>query len=448
MSAEEKMTIDERLKYLRQMKKRYQQANRQARSQLLDEMQAVTELHRKSLVRLLTGDLRRHPRRGERRRTYGIEVHNALRVLAESSDYVCAERLQPNLVWLAEHLAQHGELETTPALLAQLKRISVSTVRRIQRRLKQDQPRLPRKGPERANRVARAIPMQRIPWDEQQPGHFEVDLVHHSGPSASGHYVHTLQMVDVATGWSERVAVLGRAYVVMKDGFERILARLPFPVLEIHPDNGPEFLNDHLVRFWHDKVKGVQLSRSRPYEKNDNRFVEQKNDTLVRAYFGYARLDTIAHTNLLNQLYDRMWLYYNFFQPVMRLSEKTILPSNPGQHPRVKRRYDNAQTPCDRLLATEALSPGRLADLLALRAVTNPRQLRQEVYFRRDQLLDLPLADPQQTEDVYQTLLSAAHPPVDTNRAAADVGHGNVDNQPRVAHIPTTPTAIAHIAQI
>jgi len=122
------------------------------------------------------------------------------------------------------------------------------------------------------------------------PGHFEVDSVHcqscrrhgHCGPSASGEYVHTLQMVDVATGWSERVAVLGRSYQVMRAGFERCLERLPFPVLEIHPDNGSEFFprrgpmgNHHLVRFFRDTVQGVELSRSRPYQKNDNRNVEQ-----------------------------------------------------------------------------------------------------------------------------------------------------------------------------
>ncbi len=130
-------------------------------------------------------------------------------------------------------------------------------------------------------------------------------------------------MVDVATGWTEQVATLGRSYRVMEDGFRRILARLPFQVLEIHPDNGSEFLNAHLVRFWKEMVKGVTLSRSRPFHKNDNRFVEQKNSTLVRAYLGLARFDTAAQTNAINQLYEKMWLYYNFFQPVMRLREKT-----------------------------------------------------------------------------------------------------------------------------
>jgi hypothetical protein len=124
--------------------------------------------------------------------------------------------------------------------------------------------------------------LSRIAWDQAEPGHFEVDLVHHSGPTTNGDYVHTLQLIDVATGWSERVAVLGRSYRAMVGGFERVLERVPFAVRELHPDNGPEFLNDHLVRFWADRVPGLTLSRSRPYHKNDNRFVEQKNHSLVR----------------------------------------------------------------------------------------------------------------------------------------------------------------------
>jgi hypothetical protein len=229
MPTEDEMTVDERYKYLRHMQKRYAKANHQERKALLDEMEVVTELHRKSLIRLMRGKIKRKQRRQQRGRSYGVEVDDALRVIAESTDYICAERLQPNLVWLAEHLGTHGEMAITPHLLSQLKRISISTVRRRLKRIHQDQPRLPRKGPGRANQVRREIPTRRIPWDEPEPGHFEVDLVHHSGPAVSGHYVHTLQMVDVNTGWSERVAVLGRSYLVMSDAFRRIETRLPIP---------------------------------------------------------------------------------------------------------------------------------------------------------------------------------------------------------------------------
>ena len=196
MSINAEMTIDERRKYLRKMQKRYRQAKREAKGKLLDEMQAVSGLHRKGLVRLMASGLERRPRQQQRGRSYGTDVSYAIGVIAESLDWVCAERLQPNLVWMAAHLAEHGELETTPALLEKLGRVSISTVRRILSRQKRERPRLPRKRPERANRLAREIPAERIPWQEQRPGHFEVDLVHHCGVSASGHYLHTLLVLD------------------------------------------------------------------------------------------------------------------------------------------------------------------------------------------------------------------------------------------------------------
>jgi hypothetical protein len=183
------------------------------------------------------------------------------------------------------------------------------------------------------------------------------------------------------TGWSERVAVLGRSQRAMEAGFRRILARLPFPILELHPDNGAEFLNAHLVRFWGEQITGLSLSRSRPYHKNDNRIVEQKNATLVRAYLGHGRLDTAAQCAALNALYDQMWLYYNLFQPVLHLIEKTTTGT------RVRRKWDDAKTPFERLGMTTAVSPEQRATLEALRERTNPRALRRAIYADLDLLL-------------------------------------------------------------
>lgn len=403
MSDDEKMTVDERRKVLKKIQKRYQRADRKEKGQLLDEMENLLGMHRVAIGRALNGDLARKPRTRQRGRTYGVEVQRALMVIAESFDYLCAERLQPNLVWMAEHLEGHGELETTPEMLEKLERISVSTVRRLLDRVRQDEPRLPRKGPQEANRFRRQAPTRRIPWNEEKPGHFEVDLVHHCGISPSGQYVHTLQMIDVATGWSERIATLGRSYLVIEDGFRRILARLPFPVKEIHPDNDGAFFNRHLDEFWREKVKGVELSRSRAFRKNDNPFVEQKNSSLVRAYLGFNRLDTVQQTNLLNELYDRMWIYYNLFQPVMRLEEKQITPLGDGRS-RVKRRYDKARTPFDRLCMTGKLDPEVRKQLEQLRRDTNPRTLRQEIGRMLIKLHALPGAREGRSEDVRQTL--------------------------------------------
>jgi hypothetical protein len=409
MSIDDEMTIDERRKYLRKMQKRYAKSDRKGKGKLLNEMEQITGLHRKYLIELMRGDLQRKPRRRRRGRTYGSEVDDALRVIHESLDYICAERLTPNLDWMAQHLAAHGELEVSPFLLGKLQSISVSSVRRVLSRIHQDQPRLPRKRPRQTNSLTGDVPMRRIPWNEQVPGHFETDLVHHCGPSASGEYVCSVQMIDVATGWSERRAVLGRSGLVMNDAFRCILARLPFPVLEIHPDNGSEFFNHHMLRFWKEAIQGVQLSRSRPYQKNDNRFVEQKNSTLVRAYLGKERLDTVDQTLALNRLYDMMWLYYNLFQPVMRLTEKTLIREE-GQPMRIKRRYDLARTPFDRLCQTSAITQGNRERLEALRDRSNPRELRQQIYDLIDEIFSLPSAAPGMTQDVYQTLTSHLAP--------------------------------------
>lgn len=404
MDLKETMTINERYKYLRVMQKRYRKSDKEKRGALLDEMETATGLHRKSLIRLLKGNLTRKKRKKQRERTYGPQVDDALRVILKSFDSICAERIQPNLVWMARHLDYHDELQLNPEVLSQLGTISVSTVRRISERIRQDERRLPQpRRPKRRNRVTEMIPTTRIAWDEQEPGHFEVDTVHHSGPDATGNFIHTLQLIDVATGWSERAAVLGRSYLVVSNAFERVLTRLPFPILELHSDNGSEFMNNHLIRFWNQNMSAVEITRSRPYRKNDNRFVEQKNGSLVRAYFGDERFDTVQQTILFNLIYDRMWFYYNFFQPVMRLVEKTILPSSDGKK-RVKRRYDKAQTPFDRLSATNGLPPGDKKQLEQLRLETNPVQLREEIYSMLDQLFSLPNALPNQTENVYETL--------------------------------------------
>lgn len=402
----EKMTIDERYKYLRTMQKRYRKTDRSQRGVLLDEMEAITDLHRKSLIRLMKGTLTRKKRREQRGRTYGAKVDDTLRVILKSFDYICAERLQPNLVWMSKHLAHHGELRIDEDLLGKLDAISISTVRRIVNRIHQDERRLPqRRHPKRTNRVTQNIPTKRIAWDETEPGHFEVDTVHHCGIEAKGEFVHTLQLIDVTTGWSERTATLGRSYLVVSDAFKRILSRVPFPILELHPDNGSEFMNSHLVSFWGEEIASVELSRSRPYKKNDNRFVEQKNGSLVRAYLGTERFDTAEQTNLINDIYDKMWFYYNFFQPVMRLMEKTVIPSPDGRR-RVKRRHDEAQTPFDRLCTTSVLTSEKEKQLTELRWSTNPRQLRNEIHSLLEDLFALPNAISEQTENVYLTLFS------------------------------------------
>lgn len=222
--------------------------------------------------------------------------------------------------------------------------------------------------------------MERLPWTITTPGSFETDLVHHSGPLTDGSYLHTLQLVDIATGWSERVAVFGRSQEAMEDAFRRVLVRLPFPITHLHPDNGSEFFNNHLVRFFGTPITGLQLSRSRPYQKNDNRFVEQKNATLVRAYVGYQRLETLGHFAALNALYDDLWVYYNLFQPVLHLQQKAVVDG------KLTRKWNDAKTPYQRLLGSGVLEPNQQQRLAALYAGTNPRELRHRIYAALDRL--------------------------------------------------------------
>ena len=391
MPTDERMTVDERRKYLKRMALRYVQGDRTGRSTLLTEMEAVTGLHRKSLLRLLNAPtLDRAPKRRRfRGRRYGPEVADVVRVVWESLDYVCAERLTPGLLPTAQQLARWEELALTPSVEAQLAAISRATVQRLLQRFQQDTPKLPRRRPQPPNRLLREVPMERLSWATRAPGSFETDLVHHCGPMAAGEYVHTLQLVDIATGWSERAAVLGRSQGAMVEGFQRVQARLPFAITHLHPDNGSEFFNDHLIRYFGETVTGLRLSRSRPYQKNDNRFVEQKNATLVRAYVGYARLETARQCEALNALYEQLWVYYNLFQPVLHLERKEVVN---GQ---IKRRWDRAQTPYQRLLASGILAPGHVARLAALYAATNPRQLRAAIYQALGRLCQQPQVKPQ-----------------------------------------------------
>jgi hypothetical protein len=376
MPPDEEMNVNERRKYLKMEAAKYRQADRQKRGELLTEMGTITRLHRKSLIRLMNlPSLERTPRRPQtRKKKYGVAVADVVRMVWESLDYVCAERLTPVLRETARRLAAWEETTLTLEVEEALDKVSRATVQRMLERFQKDTPQLPRRKPQPANQLMRQVPMQRISWQTTSPGLFETDLVHHCGTVASGDYIHTLQLVDIATGWSERVAIWGRSQQVMVQGFKKVQERLPFPIMHLHPDNGSEFFNDHLFRYFGQEITGLQMSRSRPYQKNDNRFVEQKNSTLVRAYVGHERLDKGYQLVTLNALYDQMWLYYNLFQPVMHLVGKEIKGG------RLYRRWDRAQTPYQRLLASHILTEVQAARLANLYNTTNPWELKQAIY--------------------------------------------------------------------
>ena len=187
----------------------------------------------------------------------------------------------------------------------------------------------------------------------------------------------------------------------MRDGFIHILARVPFPIKQIHPDNGSEFFNWHLLRFWKERVSQIRISRSRPYHKNDNPFVEQRNHYLIRSYIGYDRLDSVEQTILLNRIYEKLWIYHNLFLPLRRTVDKESIPLE-GRGYKVKRIHDESRTPLQRAEEKEVIEARRLEMLKRLRDTTNPLRLRDEIYQLIDELFRLPGAS--KGEDVYKTL--------------------------------------------
>ena len=376
MSEQDEMTIDERRKYLHKMWGQYRDASKQEKGQMLDDMEHVTGLNRKSIIRILNGRLSRKKRTKQRGPTYGTEVINAAIKISKALDYPCAERLKPNLVFMAKHMANHDQLSIGSATLKKLETISVSTLKRILVNINKSTEKIARKRfhKRKRNTFKESFPMRKIPYDIPEPGHFEVDLVLHCDENNTGDYIHTLQMIDVATGWCEIQAVFGRSYRVMQDGFDHMLLNLPIPVLELHPDNGNEFFNHHLLRFWKDKIPGLTISRSRPYHKNDNRFVEENNCSLVRAYIGHGRLDTLSHLLILRDIYKDLVYYHNFFQPVMKMIHKVQIDEM-----LYRRVFDCARPPLDRLAETGILTDAQIDSLFSLRDQVDILALRERL---------------------------------------------------------------------
>jgi len=403
------MTISERRKYIHKIWGRYRDGNKQAKSQLLDEAEQITGLHRKSILRILNGRLSRKPRTKNRGKTYGPNVADAIVMIAKSLDYACAERLKPNLVWMAELLQSHGELQLDDDLREKLTTISVSTIKRLVKNSEHRAEKIAfRKAPSKPNSQLKAkIPIKIIPWETSMPGHFEVDTVHHCGDSPQGIYVHTLQLLDVASGWCEIVPVYGNSFAAMKDGFDFLLARLPFPVLEFHPDNGSEFINKLLQKHWKQLVPNLDVTRSKPYRKNDNRFVEENNNSLIRAYIGPSRFDSAAQLETLRELEELLWLYHNCFLPCMHLQRKFISAEG-----KLRRSFAPAQPPLDRLLASDLPDKSRLIELFKFRKATNPLLLREKIDQSIEKLLALPCLGQLEKVNFFKTRLNVKEPSV------------------------------------
>ncbi len=337
----------------------------------------------------------RRRRRRERSRYYGEDVEEAIAIIADTLDWICAERLKPGLPQMAKQLTAFGEMEVDEELLQKLERISISTVRRIVQRVQPEGSRLPRarRGRRSDSAAQMLVPVSVIPWDEPSPGHFEVDLVHHSRSGVEGDFICTIQCIDVLTGWSERFAIKGHTFGVMWRAFQTFARHCPLPVREVHSDNGSEFINPSLIGYFGEHLVHIEQTRGKPGVKNHNRFVEQKNSSLVRAYFTDLYLHTPEHLALMNDIYADMWLYYNFFQPILRQVERKVVQRPNGIYS-VRRKQDKAKTPLDRLLvAKPPISRETRLRLQKLRAETNPRALKRSIHQKLDRIYQLAEED-------------------------------------------------------
>jgi hypothetical protein len=279
-------------------------------------------------------------------------------------------------------LQRHKEISVTRDIKKKLLRISSATIDRV---LRQERKKYELKGrslTKPGTLLKHQIPIRTFSeWNEQRAGFVEIDLVGHEGGNPRGDFIQTLNVTDVYTGWTEMQAVKNKAQIWVFDALKDIRGKLPFDLLGIDSDNGGEFINDHLVRFCHEEQ--ITFTRSRSYRKNDNCFIEQKNYTIVRRYIGYARYDTEIAQKLMNELYGHLRLYVNFFQPVMKLIQKTRIGS------RVRKKYDEPQTPYQRVLASTSVPEIKKEELRQQYANLNPAKLRRQIAKLQDKLFQL-----------------------------------------------------------
>jgi len=368
-----RMDMRSREQYLKALLGRYLRARKRGKSALLDEYCRNTDMARKSVLRkissLFQGDA--SPRK-PRRPVYGRLVRVALGTLWEIFDRPCGQRLKPLVEEEVGRLRALGELKVDEKTARQLRRVSPATIDRLLTAKKTEwiaQRRYERTG---GNLLAKKIPLKMTDWDLSQVGYLEMDLVLHCGASVAGEYAHSLSALEIGSAWWEGEAVMGRAQDRIFKAIKQIRSRTPFSWRGIDSDNDNAFINDQLYRYT--QSEGLDFTRSRPYHKNDNAYIEQKNFTHVRRPLGYLRYDTTAELDLINDLYrNELRLYKNFFQPVMRLERKERVAG------KTRRRYAKPKTPYRILRESGQLPPEALKKLDELYHSLNPADLKRRI---------------------------------------------------------------------
>ena len=353
-------------------RRRYLGVSRAEKGHLLDEFCLLTGYHRKSAVRLLRHPPRTRTKPRGRPRQYSAELTGVLKAAWEATDRVCSKRLAPFLPELVPILERCQAIRLSDDLRAQLLQLSPATIDRLLAPFRGRGGRHGLSTTRSVSALKKLIPI-RTCADRKHAvvGHVEVDLAAHCGSSAEGFFLNTLVAVDVATSWTECIPVWGKGQSRVGAAIHQLRSQLPFPLRGLHSDNGSEFINHHL---WHYcQQQGIEFTRSRSYKKNDQAHVEQRNWSTVRRLVGYDRYSSKAAYHQLEYLYTLVRLHTNFFQPVCKLV------SRERDGGKVYKRYDRAQTPYQRLLASGVLTKAQRQRLALLYQALNPVQLRTQI---------------------------------------------------------------------
>jgi hypothetical protein len=358
---------------LEEIRPRYLKAKRSEKATILDEFVAVTSYHRKYATRILKhGRPRQSGKKHGFHKIYQGEVVVALEQIWEVCGRICSKRLQPFLPEMVKVLERCGELRLTEQTKMLLLQMSRSTIDRCLGPVRFEHPSHGLSTTKPGSLLKKAIPVRTYtPWDEDQPGFLEIDLVAHCGGTMEGQFLYTLTCVDLSTGWIECLAVRRRTQQAVFEAIQAMRTYLPFLLLGIDSDNGSEFINDLLYQYC--LSEKITFTRSRPYQKNDQAHVEQKNWSVVRRLIGYDRFETEEEYLLLQSIYADLRLYANFFQPVLKLVSKEHVDK------KLVKRYDTAATPFQRILAAKEIPLETKARLTNLYVQLNPVQLRTSI---------------------------------------------------------------------
>ena len=371
------MNMQSRNQYLKELRSEYLKTKpKKGRSGLLDEAEKRTGLNRRYLMEKLKPKSnldKDKAQRKKRKQFYDNSVKPALVQMWRIFDYPCGQRLEPLLKSETDKLRLLDELDCSDKTAAKLKTIGSATIDRKLKHQKEIE-RIKRK----YRRKMHPLLYQKIPvkvfgeQNRRELGNIQIDLVEHCGGSAAGEFLNTLSSTDISSGWWEGEIVMGKAQERTFLGIQGTRARYPFPWKEIHSDNGSEFINAYLFRYT--EKEGLDFSRSRPYKKNDNCLVEQKNWTHVKKFIGYVRYDTESELRILNDLYrNELRLFKNFFQPVIKLVSKERVGG------RIHRRYDQTRTPYQRAMESKEVSENKRQELKKIYLSLNPAQLKRDI---------------------------------------------------------------------